>query len=292
MKIYLAGGITGNLISFWKDVMKIYLSGGYSRPYIIKEAMKIYLAGGNIGYKWAGDYDLEIIKHKPYILESYFYIKDNYEWLMKMKPFFKDFMLDSGAFSFFGKKNIEMDWIKYTEEYCDFINKYNIDNFIELDIEKLTSMELVEELREIIIKKTKKKPIPVWRPSRGIDYWYKMIKEYDYVSISASGMFDSGWARKKGAENILYKLIKEAKKENCKVHGLGYTNLKLLHQVPFYSVDSTAWLYGNRGGYIYHFNGETIKQIQLKNKKLIGRPAAVHNFNEWIKFQKYADLYY
>lgn len=286
MIIYLAGGVTGNIISFWKDVMKIYLTGTYSRPFVIKEAMKLYLA--DLTPYGRSTYNGILQENKPYILESYYYIRSHNEWIGKMLPFFKDFMLDSGAFTFFGKDG-NTDWKKYTLEYCDFINKYKIDNFIELDIEKVTSMEHVEDLRKLIHDKTGKRTIPVWRPSRGLDYWYKLIEEYDYVAISASGAYDSGWTRKKGSDLVLRKLILDAKKKDCKIHGLGYTNLRMLDKVPFYSVDSTAWLYGNRGGYIYHFNGRTIQQIKQNGKRLLGRPAAIHNFSEWVKFSKYAD---
>ena len=44
MKIYLAGGITGNLNKLWKEMSKIYLAGTLSRPFVIEEAMKLYLA--------------------------------------------------------------------------------------------------------------------------------------------------------------------------------------------------------------------------------------------------------
>lgn len=269
--------------------MKIYLAGTYSRPFVIEENMKVYIAISDIGYKRNGDYDNILTQNKPYILESFFYVKEQHSWMERLLPMTNEFLLDSGAFSFFGKSEKNMDWKKYVSEYCQFINKYQINNFVELDIEKITSMQEVEYLRKLIQDKTGKNPIQVWRPSRGLEYWRKMITENDYVAISASGQFDSAWTRKPGAENVLISLLKEAKNNNCKVHGLGYTNLKTLDKVPFYSVDSTAWLYGNRGGYLYQFNGKSIDKIQPKGMRLKGRVAAIHNFNEWVKFQKYAE---
>jgi hypothetical protein len=116
-----------------------------------------------------------------------------------------------------------------------------------------------------------------------------MIEENNYVSISASGQYDSAWTRDSKSIEVLRKLLKEADKNNCKVHGLGFTKISDLPELPFYSVDSTAWLYGNRGGYIYNFNGYGIDKIKPKNSRLKGKEAAIHNFNEWIKFQKYAE---
>jgi len=191
MKIYLAGGVTGNLIKFWQEAMKIYLAGTYSRPFIIEEAMKIYLA--DLTPFGRSTYTKIITENKPFILESFFYLRKQKEWIIKMHPFFGDFLLDSGAFSFFDGKDKNIDWKKYTIEYCNFINEYKIDKFIELDIEKITSMSLMEDLRKLIQDKTGKNPIPVWRPSRGIDNYYRTIEDFDYIAISASGQYDSAW---------------------------------------------------------------------------------------------------
>lgn len=269
--------------------MKVYLAGMGSRAhFLINKNMKVYLAG-NAPWRYDGIYDDLIMDNCPYILESYFYLRNSSKWISKFMPYFKGFLLDSGAFSFFGKGGENMDWNKYTLEYCKFINKHNIENFVELDIDSITSLEKVENLRKIIQDKTGKNPIQVWRPSRKIDYWYKMIEENDYVAISASGQYDSGWTRGDKSSSVLRKLISEAKNKNCKVHGLGFTKISELSDIPFYSVDSTAWLYGNRGGYIYIFNGKSLDKINPKNKRLNGKEAAVHNFNEWLKFQKYAE---
>jgi hypothetical protein len=287
MKIYLAGGVTGNLNAFWKNMCKIHLSGTYSRPFVFEESMQLFL---NQSQSIIKADQSPIFTEKPYILESYFYLKDQKDWILKLRPYFKGFLLDSGAFSFFGGgKGDSVDWKQYAIDYSNFINKYQVDNFIELDIERISNIQLVEYLRKLIQDKTGKNPISVWRPMRGIDYWYKMIQESDYVAISASGMYDSGWTRGGDSYKILRKMIQEAKKENCKVHGLGYTDLKHLDKVNFHSVDSTAWLYGNRGGYIYQFDGKTLNKIKPKGMRLIGRKAAVHNFSEWVKFSKHAE---
>ena len=46
MKIFLAGGISGNLRDFWSKVMKIYCASPRSRGEVI-EAMKVFIAGDN-----------------------------------------------------------------------------------------------------------------------------------------------------------------------------------------------------------------------------------------------------
>ena len=80
-----------------------------------------------------------------------------------------------------------------------------------------------------------------------------------------------------------------AQVKNVKVHGLGYTALKHLKYIGWDSVDSTAWIMGNRSGRIYMFNGNTIINKGIpENTRLLSRKTAVHNFNEWVKFQQYA----
>jgi hypothetical protein len=285
MLIYLAGGVTGNLSKLWKEMMKIYLAGTYSRPFVIEEAMKIYLAG-NAPWRENGIYDNAIINNKPFILESYFYIKEQNQWILKMRPFFKEFLLDSGAFTFIQNNSTKCNWDKYVEDYANFINIQKIDLFFELDIDSIVGIKEVERLRNKLEKLTNKQCIPVWHKSRGKEYWSKMISDYKYIAI---GGIVSGEIKKNEYYYFNY-FLNEANKNNVKVHGLGFTNLVGLKQYKFYSVDSTAWLYGNRGGFLYHFNGESIEKIIEKNKRLRGKEAAIHNFNEWLKFSNYAEI--
>ena len=70
--------------------------------------------------------------HKPYILESFYYIDADTERLL---PYFGDFMLDSGAFIFMMDSKTAVNWDEYLERYADFINRNRIDKFFELDID-------------------------------------------------------------------------------------------------------------------------------------------------------------
>lgn len=223
---------------------------------------------------------------KIYVLESFFYIK---KW---MPPFFHshwNFMLDSGAFTFFGQKNAQINWLEYLDKYAAFIVENNINHFFELDIDAILGIEKVEQLRQRLESLTGKQSIPVWRPSRGIRYWDKIISEYKYVAISASGNYDSAWTRRKESIPVLQHMISLARKAGAKVHGLGYTSLVNLPKIPFDSVDSTAWIYGNLLGRVCRFDGQTITYREKgKNQKLKTNEAKQHNFGEWLKFQRYA----
>ena len=260
--------------------MKLYLAGTYSRPFIFDIAMKLYLACIQGKAK-----DFVIKQNNPYILESYFYIKNQNNWVTKLRPLFKNFILDSGAFTYLNGLKENVDWDLYIDQYAEFIKKHNIDLFIELDIDSVVGLKEVERLRDKLENLTNKKCIPVWHKSRGLQYWKDMCKNYDYIAIG--GIVTKEISSKN--YDIFNALLKIAKENNCKVHGLGFTNLEGIKKYKFHSVDSTAWLYGNRGGFLYKFNGETMLKIAPKNMRLKGKEAAIHNFNEWVKFSNYAE---
>lgn len=202
------------------------------------------------------------------------------------------FLLDSGAFSFMAQQKKgnfkEIDWDKYLDEYIDFINRYNVRYFFELDVDSLVGYEKVKQMRTRLERETRKKCIPVWHKSRGLEEWIKMCKEYDYIAIGASGKNDSAWTIKN--TSVLKKLLSIAQENNCKVHGLGFTRTKVLHEFSFYSVDSTAWLSGGRFGSLYEFNGKTMNSVSFKNRRARNaKEINNHNLKEWIKYQKYLD---
>lgn len=267
MIIYLAGTASaGNAGSIWRDnsqtpqkAMDIFLAGTYSRSYLATPA-------------------------KIAVLESFYYIL---EWMIPYIQNHWHFMLDSGAFTFMGdpSNSSGVDWDEYLDQYIKFINRVGIDLFLELDIDNVVGIEEVERLRTRLEEGTGKQCIPVWHKDRGLDYWYQMCREYDYVAIGGIVTGEISRTEYKHFPSLL----DIAREHNTKVHGLGFTNLSGLTKYPFYSVDSTAWLYGNRGGFVYEFNGETIiKHYPHDDQVLESRKAAIHNFKEWLKFQRYA----
>ena len=285
MEVYLAGGLTGNLSKFWKSVsMELYIAGTLSRPYVYEKAMEVFLADEH-PVKNGKDADWEGLN----ILETYYYLQNNKEF-PRLIGNFQNFLLDSGAFTFMSNaaKHGNIDWLSYVDRYCDFIIENDIRLFFELDIDKIKGLRYVEMLRQRIENKTHRKPIPVWHIGRGKDYYLQMIKEYPYVAIG-------GIAAKEMPINKYEKLfpwfVKTAHKYGCKIHALGYTNIRGLHTYHFDSVDSTAWLYGNMSGSIYKFNAKNGTMDKTKapdGKKLRSKLVAAHNFGEWVRFMKYA----
>lgn len=246
--------------------------------------MKIYLAGVA---PWRGGqdrlYDKATAQHKPYILESFYYADADTERLL---PYYGDFLLDSGAFTFMMSSKNHVVWEEYIERYANFINRNNVKKFFELDIDSVVGYPKVLEYRKRLEKLTNKSVIPVWHKSRGIDEYKRMCDEYDYVAIGGIVAKEI----KPEQYGAFPMLIAEAHRRKAKIHGLGFTSLEWLPKCHFDSVDSAAWTAGNRFGFIYQFNGKTmIKHNVPKGKRLAdSKKVAEINYLEWLKFQRYA----
>ncbi len=204
-----------------------------------------------------------------YLLESFYFLKaetakvDEY---MQWAATANDFLLDSGAFTFMNKnnqnKNMNLD--DYIQIYIDFINRYKIDKFFEMDLDCMMDYEEVKKLRDKIEKSTNKQCIPVWHKSRGEKEFHDMCKEYDYVAI---GGIASREIKKTEWEEILIKLCGVAHKNNCKIHGLGFLSLEWLNKnkCPFDTVDGTAWM-GNKTGHSFIIN-ENKELVKIKDDR-------------------------
>lgn len=241
--------------------MKLFLAGTCSRPWLFKE------------------------NKPPFVLESFYYIQD---WQLNEIKNWEMFLLDSGAFTFMNslKDKTKIDFNDYLTKYINFINKNNIKYFFELDIDSVVGYDKVLQLRKRLETETRKKCIPVWHKSRGLEEYIKLTEEYDYIAIGGLVTKEI----KKTDYKFLPKLLKIARQNNCKVHGLGFTN-KMAYQLDFYSVDSTNWLKSSRFGDVEYFNGKEIKTVKTpKGKKTVHykiRDEFV--IKEYIKFQKYLD---
>lgn len=246
--------------------------------------MKIYLASINASIYKSIHNSGGFNNLKLYILESFYYIDDKF---IKLLPYLDDVLIDSGAFTFMqNKKNINIDWDKYVEDYGNFIKKYKIKKYFELDIDKIVGYEEVKRLRNKLEKIVGYKCIPVFHKSRGKEEYLKLIKDYNYVALGGIAIKDI-----KRTEYKYFKwFIDEAHKNNCKIHGLSYTSIDGIKKYHFDSVDSTTWTAGNRFGVIYKFNGKTLIKIDKPlNTRVKARESALNNFAEWVKFSNYAD---
>lgn len=240
--------------------------------------MKIYLAGT------ATFRNLVESVYIPNVLESFFYFQD---WQV---DYIKDksFLLDSGAFTFMMGTEKDVDWDDYTLRYADFINRNHIKQYFELDIDCIVGYDEVKRLRKVLETNTGTQCIPVWHKSRGKEEFLQLCESYPYIAI---GGIVSGEV-KPSQYRLFPWFINEAHKRDCRVHGLGFTNTALLKKIHFDSVDSTSWLSGGRFGSFYSFSNGSIRSFSRPDGMRVKscRNLNEHNLQEWIKFQKYAEV--
>ena len=251
--------------------------------------MKIFLAGS--GYLFSSP---EVINNsKPaFVLQSYWYLRNfsRKEELMKyyLSEDCKMFLLDSGAFTFMNSNKNE-DIKSYLDSYIDFINKYDIKYFFELDLYTIIGIEETYKMTAYLEARTNKKSIPVFHKCLGLKRWREMCKDYNYVAIGASGLTqECKWVKN---EKILNQMISIAHSSVAKIHGLGYTRLKNLNNptVKFDTVDSSSVCSGSRFGTSYYLKNGCIYSKKLKRSGKRIKDLKIiddHNMEIWCTFQK------
>ena len=241
--------------------------------------MKLFLAATN-----SKPFLKEEVKQSRYILESYYYIKD---WQIPIIKKSKDFLLDSGAFTFMNSsKETAIDWDSYVDKYIEFINNHDIKHFFELDIDVIVGYERVKQIRRKIEVATGKQCIPVWHRSRGAQEYINLCNEYSYIAIGGFAIKD---IHRNEYSSILH-LLDKVNARGTRVHGLGFTPVNV-EQYPFYSVDSSSWGAGCRFATVYLFdNGRIVTKAKDPNRRLKDyKSLDRHNLRQWLKFQKYLD---
>jgi hypothetical protein len=227
-------------------------------------------------------------EHKfPYVLESFEYIED-WQVAYAKSDHCKQFMLDSGAFTFMqdASGSEDIDWDDYVDDYVQFINRHDFDYFFELDIDSLVGLGRVHELRNRLERGTGKDCIPVWHKNRGKDAWLDLVRDYDYVAIGgiAGGEITSGEFK------VLPWFTEKAHEHDCKVHALGFTPLEDPEQYGFDSSDSTSWLFnGSLNGKMVVFDGQEMQDYYRPDDHRMVDPDEIdeHNLRQWKRFVQY-----
>ena len=199
-------------------------------------------------------------------------------------------ILDSGAFSAINDKTgryNNFDWDAYVKKYIAFIKQTNQKLFFELDIDCVVGLQKVEYYRKQIEDAVGRPPIPVWHSNRGADYFVECCEKYPYVALGTTTANNDGKKIRNNPE-VLTWFINQAHKNGAKIHGLGFTSIPWLSRLKFDSVDSTTWQLVRYGEMCIYQNG-TIKYINRKEFLKDVYATHLHNFNEWVKFQKYAE---
>jgi len=248
--------------------------------------MKIYLAGYKTIEKYYNNPTEDI-----YLLSSFWEHKNNKygKYVLQERH-----ILDSGAFTAINDKTGKYknyDWGNYLKKYIAFIKHTKQKLFFELDIDCVVGLNKVEDYRKQIEDAIGIPPIVCWHQNRGPDYFIKCCQDYPYVAL---GTTPASYIGKKIRKNpaVLNWFINNAHKNNAKIHGLGFTSAPWLAKLKFDSVDSTTWNVGGKFGNVIMFDKDGFPTQKYKddNKRVKDTNALnVFNFNQWVKFQKYAE---
>lgn len=235
---------------------------------------------------------LELIYQSDYLLMSYFYLRTVIKDPLMQKivcHYNKNnkLIIDSGTFSYLkGAKATVSSLDSYCQEYADFVAKYQINQYVELDVDALVGYSRVLEYRKLLESKRGKKCIPIWHKPRGKQEFIKEVKEYDYIGlggIAIGKITKSDW-------HYFSQLNAYAKKHHCKIHAMGFTPAKNINEYGFYSSDSSSWTGGARFGTIYYFNGRQLKQIKKPPHTRVNRSNVQLdkiNYQAWCDYQHY-----
>lgn len=243
--------------------------------------MEIYLAGTSSLRERP-----DLLQKSMYTLESFLYVR---EWQMPYLLGAKGFILDSGAFSFMSQ-NKKTDLFGYARKYAKFIKEFDIENYIELDVESVTGWDDYKRINDVIDGITKKRGIPVFHKTRGMEWWEQTTRQFGRVAYG--GVAIAGGRNRKIDYDVMPEFIKIAHKNGAVVHGLGFTQTKKFDRIRFDSVDSTTWTVAGRLGAMCFFTGTRMVQFHSteKGKKMRNpKELAYFNFDQWIKYQRYAE---
>jgi hypothetical protein len=194
-----------------------------------------------------------------------------------------NFILDSGAFSLFnGIKKLSYNDLKlYIDKYCDYINKYEIKQFVEMDIDSVIGYEEVKKINKYIESRVGRKPMYVYHIERGKADLEIACKENDYIMWG-------GIAKARVEEEVVNSFVDYCYDFGTKVHLLGYTPMELDKVKNLYSCDSSSWTMGGRAGNIFQFTNNRMDSFKVDEKKRVSfYQLNNHNLNQWIKYQHY-----
>jgi hypothetical protein len=166
-----------------------------------------------------------------HLMLSYHYDKKTSDnQFVRFRKYGLHIMLDSGAYSAW-KLGVKID----LDHYMKFIDEKRISKYISVDVVG------DPEKSYINLKYMEKKgynPIPVFHMGSDVTYLDQLVKEEYYTIALGGSVGKSRQERRK-----FFKLCFE-KYPNIFYHGLGMTDVELMKEFPWFSVDSTTWLIG------------------------------------------------
>jgi hypothetical protein len=189
----------------------------------------------------------------PWELESYHYIRGKDTVPEYFRRLGKSIFLDSGAFSMF-TQGAHVD----LAEYADYIKTNQDWIHIASNVDEIGKGKEAESYRNQ--KQLEKLLGPDLAPmlcpvhhARDDDKWLQKYLAEGYEYIFLGGMVPESTAYLKGWLDHVWcrYLVRRDGTAKIKVHGFGMTTFDLIQRYPWFSVDSTSWVMGEKYGTVY-----------------------------------------
>lgn len=212
---------------------------------------------------------------------------------------FSRFLVDSGGYTI-RKTGQTID----VKRYADYLARYDVDFAFNLDtLDFDESMENQRRLEELAPRTY---IIPVyhyadWAGTKWRDTLERLSGEYPFISIAGLGAASVPLRRK------FYEHCFSVVRNKVRVHGLGATRSEDMLDFPFYSVDSTSYVYAQKAGTWFVFENGGVKKYQsarvlaqrtkpkLKNANVLGYEPyrfIAQAARAYMEFAEYATRYW
>ena len=189
----------------------------------------------------------QIRKEQKNLLESYHYFNSQ-KMVDAVRRHKERIFLDSGAFSAFTQgASIDL------KDYCNFIkrNEDIVDVASVLDaigdpLETYRNQKRMEQLGV--------KALPCFHSGEDFRYCEYYVANYEYITVG--GMVGASTKDLINWLDVVWEkcLVDGAGRPKVKVHGFGITAEAIMERYPWWSVDSSSWLYRSSMGCIVHPN--------------------------------------
>jgi len=188
------------------------------------------------------------------------YVRDAKRWIQiasRPDTGITKMLLDSGAFTAWSKgKKVKVDeLIKVYSEVMELGNPEKVKVWlINLDVipgspgVTAGADEVADAIREsdknfnILVKEFGNVVVPVYHQNESEARLQEVAKMAEYICASPRNDLPE-WTRVRWAEEVHSKLP-----TNIRTHGLATTGVNMMNRVPWWSVDSAAWLYSGAMG--------------------------------------------
>lgn len=213
------------------------------------------------------------------------YMRAVMQWLDRVvrnpdRKFPKILMLDSGAFTAWNAgQEVHLDEVfdaysRFEDASAGLFDEIFMINLDKIpgergrtasDEEKLEAIRISDENYARLVDRFGERILPVYHQDESDDRLFEVAEMTDYICVSPRNDLPEG-RRKKWAQEK-HSILEQAYGRGVKrTHGLATTGNEMIREVPWYSIDSAAWvLHGGYGMIDVFFEGPSVFETRYRN---------------------------